>query len=104
VPGPVKDHLIAETNARMEFINGLATSVRQGAEHDLSDRIDTLAVPTLILWGEEDVVVPFAVAEAYAAQIPNAELVLLPAAGHSPQLEAPERVADAIRAFLQAEN
>ncbi|WP_179380919.1 alpha/beta fold hydrolase [Jannaschia marina] len=101
VPGPVKEYLIADTNARMEFINRLAESVRLGAEYDLSDRIDTLAVPTLILWGQEDVVVPFAVAEAYAEGVPDAELVLLPEAGHSPQLEAPDRVADAIRTFLE---
>lgn len=100
IPGPIKNHLIETTNRRMAFINGLAQSVRAGAEHDLSDRIDTLAVPTMILWGQEDVVVPYGVAEAYARQIPDAELVLLPQAGHSPQLEAPKRVANAIRAYL----
>lgn len=100
VPGPVKNYLIDTTNHRMEFINGLAQSVRGGAEHDLSDRIETLAVPTLVLWGAEDVVVPMGVAEAYADRIPDAELVLLPEAGHSPQMEAPVRVANAIRDFL----
>ena len=100
LPAPIKQHLIKTTNARMDFINGLANSVRNGADYDLTDRIAQIAAPTLILWGKEDVVVPFAVAEAYVARIPNAELVVLPEAGHSPQMEAPDRVAAAIDAFL----
>ncbi len=101
VPGPVKQHLIDQTNARMEFINAMASDIRGGRDHDLGERIAELRVPTMILWGEEDQVVPFAVAEAYAERIPQSELVLLPEAGHSPQMEAPERVAVAIQAFLE---
>lgn len=103
VPGPVKRHLIEMANARVDFINGLAESVRNGEDHDLSDRIKTMDVPTLVLWGKEDAVVPFAVAKAYAARIPGAEMVVLPEAGHSPQMEAPVRVADAVKTFLIGE-
>ena len=100
VPGPIKRHLIEQTNARVDFINGLADAVRNGPQHDLLDQISGIEAPTLVLWGEEDVVVPMAVAEAYAERIPHAELVLLPEAGHSPQMEAPIRVANAIGEFL----
>jgi pimeloyl-ACP methyl ester carboxylesterase len=100
LPAPIKQYLIKKTNARVDFINGLANSVRNGEDYDLLDRIGQIAAPTLILWGKEDVVVPFAVAEAYVARIPNAELAVLPEAGHSPQMEAPDRVAAAIDAFL----
>jgi pimeloyl-ACP methyl ester carboxylesterase len=44
-------------------------------------RID---VPTLLLWGEKDGLVPPAFGEAYRALIPGARLVLLPEAGHAP--------------------
>nr|WP_285895568.1 alpha/beta fold hydrolase [Epibacterium ulvae] len=101
IPGPVKRHLIATTNARADFINKLAVSVREGANHDPSDRITTLSVPVMVLWAQEDAVVPFAVALDYADRILDVELVLLPGAGHSPQMEAPVRVADAIRTFLK---
>lgn len=70
----------------MDFINGLANSVRNGADYDLLDHISQISTPTLILWGKDNVVVPFAVAEAYVARIPNAELVVLPEAGHSSQM------------------
>lgn len=100
LPTPVKMHLIDTTNARMEFINSLAKSVRAGDDFDLLARIGDISMPTLVLWGEEDVVVPFEVAQTYAASVPDAQLVVLPEAGHSPQMEAPVRVADAIRTFL----
>lgn len=100
LPTPIKRHLIDTTNSRMEFINGLAKSVLDGEDFDLSARIGNISMPTLILWGKEDVVVPFAVAETYADSILEAQLVVLPEAGHSPQMEAPVRVADAIKAFL----
>lgn len=103
VPGPIKRHLIEQTNARVDFINDLADTVRNGPQFDLLDQISGIEAPTLVLWGEEDVVVPMAVAEAYAKRIPEAELVLLSEAGHLPQMEAPIRVADAIRDFLSNE-
>jgi pimeloyl-ACP methyl ester carboxylesterase len=44
-------------------------------------RID---VPTLLLWGEKDGLVPTKFGEAYRALIPNSRLVVLPQAGHAP--------------------
>lgn len=100
-PAPIKKYMIQTTNARMDFINGLAVAVRDGANYDLSARIDQMITPTLVLWGAEDAIVPFAVAENYAAKISDAQLILLPDAGHSPQMEAPVRVAQAIDSFLK---
>ena len=100
VPGPVKDHLIARANADFDFINTAAGAVREGEGYDLTGGARNIAVPTLILWGEEDAVVPRAVADGYDRLIPDSTLTLLPGAGHSPQLEQPETVGRAIRAFL----
>ena len=50
-----------------------------------------LAVPTLMIWGDRDPVVPLAQARAAAAEIPHARLEVLPA-GHVPQLGNPDRV------------
>jgi pimeloyl-ACP methyl ester carboxylesterase len=97
VPGLIKNYLIDTTNSRMDFINSLAESNKSGAEYDLSEMIERLSVPTMVLWGQEDVVVPFGVAEAYVERILDAELVLLSEAGHSPQMVAHFRVADVHR-------
>ena len=58
--------------------------------------------PTLILHGELDVVVPPAVARALAAEIPNAELVLIPDAGHVPTITRPHAVVEAVDAWWRA--
>lgn len=60
-----------------------------------------LAVPTLMIWGERDPVVPLVQARAIAAQIPNARLEAFPA-GHVPQLGNPDRVAELLEDFVMA--
>jgi pimeloyl-ACP methyl ester carboxylesterase len=60
-----------------------------------------LAVPTLMIWGERDPVVPLVQARAVAAEIPHSRLEVLPA-GHVPQLGNPERVAALIEDFVKA--
>ncbi len=62
----------------------------------LAGRLGTLEIPTLVLWGESDRIVDLDYGRAYAAAIPMACFQVLPAAGHSPQLETPEQVIDAI--------
>ncbi len=57
-----------------------------------------LAVPTLMIWGDHDPVVPLAQAREAAAAIPNARLEVLPA-GHVPQLGHPDRVAALVEEF-----
>jgi len=51
----------------------------------------SLRVPTVVLWGARDVVVPRAGLEAMARLLPCGELVVWPGVGHSPQLERPDQ-------------
>lgn len=64
------------------------------------DLYPTISVPTLILWGEDDKVLPRLIGERLDAAIPNSRLELIPAAGHIPQEEQPDAVIAHIRAFL----
>ena len=57
-----------------------------------------LAVPTLMIWGDRDPVVPLTQARAVAAEIPQSRLEVLPA-GHVPQLGNPDRVAALLQEF-----
>ena len=52
-------------------------------------RLHRINVPTLLLWGASDGVVPVAYAEAYRQMIPGATLVVIPEAGHLPHIEQP---------------
>lgn len=58
-----------------------------------------LAVPTLMIWGDRDPVVPLVHALAVAAEIPHARLEALPG-GHVPQLGNPDRVAALLEDFV----
>ncbi|MGY1786006.1 alpha/beta fold hydrolase [Geodermatophilus sp. SYSU D00698] len=72
------------------------------ADADLRDVLPTVAVPTLLLHGTEDVRAPRPVAEALHAAIPGSQLVLLPGVGHVVNLEAPAAFDAAVRRFLLA--
>jgi sigma-B regulation protein RsbQ len=58
-------------------------------------------VPTLVLQCTNDVIAPVAVGEFVAREMPNADLVMLDATGHCPNLSAPDETADAIAAFVR---
>jgi 3-oxoadipate enol-lactonase len=78
-----------------------------GALAAMRDRPDStpdlanLDVPTLVIHGEEDQLIPRAEAEAMAKALPQARLVILGGAGHLPNLEQPEAFNDAVRDFLE---
>ena len=66
----------------------------------LQYRLHRINVPTLLLWGASDGVVPVAYAEAYRQMIPSATLVVIPEAGHLPHIEQPDIVLQHVLAFV----
>jgi pimeloyl-ACP methyl ester carboxylesterase len=64
------------------------------------EELGQLAVPTLLIWGENDPLGGADVAQAAAASIPGARLELL-AAGHAPWLGHPDRTATLVRDFAR---
>jgi sigma-B regulation protein RsbQ len=69
----------------------------------LSDNRDDLRrvdVPTLVLQCRDDVIAPLEVGEYVQRELPNAELVILDATGHCPNLSAPDETIAAIESFL----
>ena len=58
------------------------------------------AVPTLVVWGERDRVLPVAQAEKLAAGFDDATVVILPAARHPAYLDQSERFHQALLKFL----
>jgi pimeloyl-ACP methyl ester carboxylesterase len=82
-----------------------AAAVRGGIQRMMTrpasaDVLETLTAPLLIVVGEEDTLTPPEEARAMAALQPNAELVVLPRAGHLPNLEDPETFNQTLHAFL----
>lgn len=83
-------------------VRGRAFSAQYEAvrHHDTWDRLGGLRVPTLVVHGAEDRVMPVGNGEVIAARIPDARLVVLPGAGHLFFHEDPRRVAGLILEFL----
>lgn len=79
---------VAEVFARTTFLS------------DARDVLPRVTAPTLVLQCSEDVIAPQAVGEYVARQVPDAELVLLRAAGHCPQLSDPEEIVSVLRERL----
>lgn len=64
---------------------------------------DRLAMPTLVVWGRQDRLVPLATVERATRALPDARLVVIDRCGHMPIIEAPEETLAAIRSFLGAQ-
>jgi sigma-B regulation protein RsbQ len=84
------DPAIARQFARVTFLS------------DNRDDLHGVEVPALVLQCRDDVIAPLAVGRYVAAEMPNAELVVLDATGHCPNLSAPEETVAAIETFLAA--
>ena len=78
----------------------LGATLRQGTAHDQSAAIRRVAVPTLILWGDQDTVIPPADAQRFHTAIARSQLVMLPGLGHMPYEEDPATSVAALLAFL----
>ena len=85
-------------------VNPIGVARQWGAwdTFDMGDQLGSISCPVLVLHGTDDALSPVQNAEALAAHLPNAELVLLEGIGHSPNVEDPVAFNGAIRWFLDA--
>jgi pimeloyl-ACP methyl ester carboxylesterase len=78
---------------------GLRTIVDR--EPQYGQRLGEITVPTLILWGAQDIVTPPYGATTFDETIPNSRSMVFEGVGHLTMEEEPERTAAAIDAFLR---
>ena len=80
---------------------GFAAALDALTSYSFRERLGAIAVPTLIVWGENDMLVPVADAARFERLLggPTAR-VILPDTGHSPMLERPSRFNAVLAAFL----
>lgn len=67
---------------------------------DLPSRLHDVKLPTLVVTGDDDRIVPTADSVRLAKDIPGAQLTVIPACGHLPQEERPRPFLDAVTAFV----
>jgi pimeloyl-ACP methyl ester carboxylesterase len=78
------------------FIDGLDALT----DYDFRDRLADVQVPVLLVWGEDDNLVPVGDADEFERLIPNARKVIFDDTGHVPMLERPESFNDVVVEFL----
>lgn len=74
----------------------------QACDHfDRMNEIDQIALPTLIVCGQDDKLTPMKYSQYMKERVRNARLVTIPGAGHSVMLEKPEEVNAALQSFVR---
>jgi len=71
-------------------------------ESDLANRLDEFTLPVLVITGEADKIVPTEQSIRLAEELPDAQLVVIPQAGHLPHEEQPAAFLEAVEAFVQS--
>jgi pimeloyl-ACP methyl ester carboxylesterase len=105
-PARVEARLAAAAKADPRIVvRNRSTVVRLAYPHfvnpDLPKWLHRIDVPTLLVWGENDGLVPPRFGEAYAKLIPGARLVVIPRAGHAPFEERADAFLAAFDAFAK---
>lgn len=90
--------VLAENRATLAVYAGESSM----ADPTLRGRLASVAVATLVIWGESDRIVDADYGRAYASAIPGAEYVLMAETGHMPQLESPDRLIEHVWDFVVA--
>jgi pimeloyl-ACP methyl ester carboxylesterase len=95
---------LAERDARRAFFRTLQSVIDPGGQSvSATDRLYLASqVPTLIVWGKEDALIPVSHAIAAHSAIPGSRLEIFYGVGHFPHCEAPERFVDVLLAFIDA--
>jgi len=87
--------------AQPDYGRALLGALRQFRFDALEGRLDHIAAPTVVLWGEEDRWVPLGLGRALASGITRSAFLSVPHAGHSVQEEAPDEVNHLLIRFLK---
>ncbi len=94
---------LTEGENRRAFVRVVRSVIDPGGQSvSATDRLYLTAhLPTLIVWGDHDRVIP--VKHAYLAHeaMPNSKLEVMEGVGHFPQVEEPERFVEVLTDFLQ---
>ena len=70
----------------------------------LADQLEKFSLPVLVITGDNDRIVPTAESIRLADELPGAQLVVIPNAGHVPHEESPQAFMDAVTSFINTIN
>ncbi|HEX5609058.1 MAG TPA: alpha/beta fold hydrolase [Solirubrobacterales bacterium] len=101
-PARLREDLLLEQIVNgMRRAEGFGEALQALIAHDIRDRLAAIEIPTLIVWGLSDRVIPVAAATSYHRRIPGSQLEIFERTGHVPQLERPLRFNALLDEFLE---
>lgn len=99
-PSRLRADLAYEAFFRGVGTDGFDDALRACLEYDFRDRLSDIACPTLIVWGEDDSILPVQDAEEFERLISDSRSVVMEDTGHVPQVERPRAFNDLLVEFL----
>ena len=84
----IVDEVFETVNNRDKLVRTLAIA-KSAIRHNMSDELPNIKTPTLLIWGENDLVTPPEVAREFQSLLPNSELKWIKKCGHAPMMEYP---------------
>jgi len=88
--------LVNNKNKAIRLVITAKTAIR----HNVEDRLETIKIPTLLIWGKDDTITPPFVAEKFNSKIKGSELHFIPQCGHAPMMERPDEFNAILDQFL----
>ncbi len=85
---------------RAAFIDRMSKFKRKGLDENF-EQLKNLQTPTLIIWGEKDLLIPINVAYRFQKDLPVDTLITFPKLGHVPQEEDPQETVKSVLDFLR---
>ena len=85
----IVDEVFETVNNREKLVRTLAIA-KSAIRHNMSKELPNIKTPTLLIWGENDLVTPPEVANEFKSLLPNSKLIWIKKCGHAPMMEHPK--------------
>ena len=85
----IVDEVFETVNNRDKLVRTLSIA-KSAIRHNMSSDLPNIETPTLLIWGENDMVTPPEVAVEFNSLLPNSELIWIKKCGHAPMMEHPK--------------
>jgi pimeloyl-ACP methyl ester carboxylesterase len=79
---------------------GFMQALQAVTEYDVRERLPQIACPTLVVWGDRDIIISVRDADVFVELIPNARKVIYTDTGHVSMLERPQAFNELLKDFL----
>lgn len=83
------------------YAHAMVQAMELMLETDIRDRIGKADIPTLLVWGRNDPLVPYKISKITQEYIPHSQLATIENCGHFPMLESPQKLYKIVNTYLQ---